>query len=217
VAACVAAGARAAAFSFDVADSDAVEAGIAGIVETFGGLHGLFNNAGVQGVFARIDQYPIDDLHRVLSANVVGAFLVLGAASRAIIDSGGGSIVNTASMAGVSGAPNMPAYSMSKAAIVGLTKAAAKDLAPFGIRVNAVSPAFIGPGKMWDAQVLAQARAGSQYFPAEPEAVARQMLDSVPMRRYGALGEVASVVAFLMSDAASYLTGSNIEIAGGGN
>ena len=64
-------------------------------------------------------------------------------------------------MAGVSGAPNMPAYSASKAAVIGLVKSAAKDLAPLGIRVNAVSPAFIGPGRMWDSQV-AEAGAGGQ-------------------------------------------------------
>ena len=88
-------------------------------------------------------------------------------------------------MAGVSGAPNMPAYSASKAAVIGLTKAAAKDLAPHGIRVNAVSPAFIGPGRMWENQVARQAEAGSQYYATDPDAVAAQMIDMVPLRRYG--------------------------------
>jgi NAD(P)-dependent dehydrogenase (short-subunit alcohol dehydrogenase family) len=127
----------------------------------------------------------------------------------------GGAIVNIASMAGVSGAPNMPAYSASKAAVIGLTKAAAKDLAPQGIRVNAVSPAFIGPGRMWETQVERQAAAGSQYYATDPDTVAEQMIGMVPMRRFGSVHEVASVVAFLLSDDASYVTGVNIEVSGG--
>ena len=127
---------------------------------------------------------------------MLGVFTVLAAVSRHMIESeGGGSIVNIASMAGVSGAPNMPAYAASKAAVIGLTKSAAKDLAPARIRVNAVSPAFIGPGRMWDAQVTAQAAAGSQYFSTDPDAVAAQMIGMVPLRRYGSADEVARVVA----------------------
>jgi NAD(P)-dependent dehydrogenase (short-subunit alcohol dehydrogenase family) len=118
-------------------------------------------------------------------------------------------------MAGVSGAPNMPAYSASKAAVIGLTKAAAKDLAPHGIRVNAVSPAFVGPGRMWDTQVARQAAAGSQYYAADPDEVAEQMIGMVPMRRFGSAHEVATVVAFLLSDDASYVTGVNLEVSGG--
>ena len=118
-------------------------------------------------------------------------------------------------MAGVGGAPNMAGYSASKAAVIGLTKSSAKDLAPFNIRVNAISPAFIGPGAMWDRQVELQASAGSQYFSADPAEVATQMISTIPMRRFGSLEEVASVVEFLLSPAASYLTGVNIEISGG--
>jgi NAD(P)-dependent dehydrogenase (short-subunit alcohol dehydrogenase family) len=197
----------------DVTDADAVEAAIAEV----GPLHGVVNNAGYQGVFAPTATYPLDDVRRVLEVNVLGSMTVLAAAARTMIAAGdGGAIVNVASMAGVSGAPNMPAYSASKAAVIGLTKAAAKDLAPHGIRVNAVSPGFIGPGRMWDAQVDAQAAAGSQYYASEPETVARQMVELVPLRRYGSPAEVASVVSFLLSPASSYLTGVNIEISGGG-
>jgi NAD(P)-dependent dehydrogenase (short-subunit alcohol dehydrogenase family) len=195
--------------TFDVTDEAAVAAG----VQSLGTLGGLVNNAGYQGVFTSIERYPLDDARRVIEVNVLGVMTVLAAAARAM--TGGGAVVNIASMAGVSGAPNMPAYSASKAAVVGLTKAAAKDLAPQGIRVNAVSPAFIGPGRMWDTQVAQQAAAGSRYYAADPEEVATQMIGMVPMRRYGSVLEVATAVAFLLSDDASYITGVNLEVTGG--
>jgi NAD(P)-dependent dehydrogenase (short-subunit alcohol dehydrogenase family) len=109
----------------------------------------------------------------------------------------------------------MPAYAASKAAVIGLTKSASRDLAPHDIRVNSVSPAFIGPGAMWDNQVAQQAAADSQYYASEPEAVAKQMIDAIPLRRYGSPSEVADVICFLAGDRSSYLTGINVEIAGG--
>lgn len=109
----------------------------------------------------------------------------------------------------------MAAYSASKAAVIGLTLSAAKDLAPLGIRVNTISPAFIGPGAMWDRQVELQASTPSPYFPDDPAEVARQMIGMVPLRRYGSVEEVAAVAAFLLSDDASYVTGTNTEISGG--
>ena len=127
----------------------------------------------------------------------------------------GGSIVNTASMAGIAAPPNMIAYSASKAAVKHMTVIAAKDLAPFDIRVNSISPAYIGPGFMWTRQVELQAKAGSVYFSEDPEQVASQMVDSVPMRRYGSINEVIGPVLFLLSDDSSYLTGIDIKITGG--
>jgi NAD(P)-dependent dehydrogenase (short-subunit alcohol dehydrogenase family) len=205
-------GAEAEGVTFDVTDESATTAA----VRELGPLGGLVNNAGYQGMFAPLADYPLDDARRVVEVNVLGVMTVLSAAARAMIAAGsGGAVVNIASMAGVSGAPNMPAYSAAKAAVIGLTKAAAKDLAPAGIRVNAVSPAFVGPGRMWEAQLAGQARAGSQYYATDPGAVAAQMIGMVPMRRYGSVHEVATVVAFLLSEDASYLTGVNLEVSGG--
>ena len=202
--------------TFDVTDIDAVHEAVAAMIAAVGAPVGLFNNAGIQGAFAPIDRYPLADARRVVEVNVIGVLNVLSIVAAAMTSAGsGGAIVNTASMAGVSGAPNMAAYSASKAAVIGLSKSAAKDLAPAAIRVNAISPAFIGPGAMWDRQVEQQAAVGSQYYASDTEAVAAQMIDMVPLRRYGSLDEVAHVVAFLLSDDASYITGVNIDIAGG--
>jgi 2-dehydro-3-deoxy-L-rhamnonate dehydrogenase (NAD+) len=213
---CEALGVAVAVVPFDVVDVAATTTAVRELSTELGPLVGLVNNAGYQGRFASIDRYPLDDARRVVEVNVLGAINVLAVVSRSMIAARtGGAIVNTASMAGASGAPNMSAYSASKAAVIGLTKSAAKDLAPAGIRVNAVSPGFIGPGRMWDTQVAEQAAAGSQYYASDPAAVAEQMIGMVPMRRHGSTDEVARVVAFLLSDEASYVTGVNIEIAGG--
>jgi len=202
--------------TFDVTDADGVERSVRACREALGVPTALFNNAGYQGRFARVDRYPSDDARRVLEVNALGAFIVLSIVTAAMVEAGvSGSVVCSASMAGVSGAPNMSAYSASKAAVIGLTRSAAKDLAPAGIRVNAVSPAFIGPGRMWDNQVAAQAAAPSPYFADDPAEVARQMIGMVPLGRSGSPDEVARVVAFLLSEDASYLTGINVEIAGG--
>ena len=213
---CAALGAPAWIDAFDVSEAAEVRRSVDACRASIGVPTALFNSAGYQGTFERIDRYPNADARRVFEVNVLGAFTVLSTVSAAMVDAGvAGSIVSSASMAGVSGAPNMSAYSASKAAIIGLTKSAAKDLAPAGIRVNAVSPAFIGPGRMWDNQVASQAATPSPYYADDPSEVARQMIAMVPLRRYGSVDEVARVVAFLLSDDASYVTGVNIEISGG--
>lgn len=201
------------AVTFDVTDRGAVTAAMA--AEPTPDL--VFNNAGYQGRFCNILDADGEDFAKVMAVNVTGVFNVLQVTAAALRAEGrSGSIVNSASMAGVSGAPNMGAYSTSKAAVIGLTKSAAKDLAPFGIRVNAISPGFIGPGVMWDTQVAAQAAVPSPYYADDPAEVAEQMVGMVPLGRVGSLEEVADVTYFLLSDLSSFLTGTNTEISGGG-
>ena len=202
--------------TFDVTDFASVRGALEKVAVEVGPPELVFNNAGYQGQFANLLDYELDDLRRVLDINAAGVFGVLQAAARVMGDAGvGGAVVNMASMAGVSGAPNMSAYSASKAAVIGLTKSAAKDLAPLGIRVNSVSPGFIGPGVMWDRQVELQASVPSQYYADSFDEVTEQMINMVPLRRYGSLDEVAGAVLFLLSDAAGYVNGVNLEISGG--
>jgi NAD(P)-dependent dehydrogenase (short-subunit alcohol dehydrogenase family) len=200
---------------FDVTSADDVERAFGDLAESGVVADLLVNNAGYQGAFENVVDYDPTDFRRVLDVNVAGVFLVLQAFARRLISAARpGSIVNTASMA-QGGAPNMAAYSASKAAVVALTKTAAKDLAHASIRVNSVSPAFIGPGAMWERQVELQAETPSQYYADSVDEVAAQMIGSVPLRRYGSLDEVASAVQFLLSDESSYITGFDLEVSGG--
>ncbi|MEX1057018.1 MAG: SDR family oxidoreductase, partial [Natronospirillum sp.] len=144
----------------NVTESSQVEAALARFVEQFGVINCLFNNVGYQGDFAPVHNYELEDFSRVMSINVTGAFIVLKTFAQHMIVQGGGAIVNTASMAALGGPPNMIAYATSKAALLGMTLTAAKDLAPHNIRVNAISPAYMGPGFMWTRQVELQAAAG---------------------------------------------------------
>lgn len=199
----------------DVTDANAVATSFEQAIRQFGRIDYVFNNAGYQGNFATTDHYPEEDFRKVIEINVIGVFHVLKTAATYLKQQGGGAIVNTASYAGVVGPANMLAYGASKFAVIGMTQTAAKDLAPHQIRVNALSPALIGPGYMWTRQTELQAAVGSQYFDRDPQVVEQQMIQSVPMRRLGRLEEVANGVAFLMSDEASYITGFNLEITGG--
>ena len=201
---------------FDVTDESAVTAAVGEVAAALGPPDTVFNNAGYQGRFTTTVDYPVDDFRQVLEINVTGMFLVLRACAGLLVAAGRpGSIVNTASMAALSGPPNMVAYATSKAAVVGLTRTAATDLAPAAIRVNSLSPAFIGPGVMWDRQVELQAAAPGPHYPDTAEEVAAAMIGQVPLGRYGSLDEVAAGAVFLLSDEASYITGFDLEVSGG--
>lgn len=145
-------------------------------------------------------------------------FIVLQACARHMAKNADGaeySIVNTASVAGMRGTPAMVAYASSKAAVLAMTICASKDLAPNKIRVNAVSPALIGPGMMWERQNKLHAESGSPYFDRDPEKVAQNKINGVPLKRLGSAEEVVKVVAFLISDDSSYMTGTNMVVDGG--
>jgi NAD(P)-dependent dehydrogenase (short-subunit alcohol dehydrogenase family) len=162
-------GVRVETYVCDVSDYASVRKMTQTAAEDFSGIDMLFNNAGCQGLFKPIHEYPVDDFEKVLRINLFGSFFVLRAVSEHMAVRKKGCIVNTASMAGVDGPSNMAAYGASKFGMISLTQTAAKDLAPYNIRVNAISPAFMGPGFMWERQVRLQAEAGSQYFSSDPD------------------------------------------------
>jgi NAD(P)-dependent dehydrogenase (short-subunit alcohol dehydrogenase family) len=193
----------------DVTAPEQVERYIERVQGELGPLTILFNNAGIEGEVAGVADYDKNVFERVLRVNVIGAWLNLKFASRAMRDAGGGSIVNTASGAALRGLPYMSAYVASKHAILGLTRTVALELADAGVRVNAVCPGPVST-RMMDSLEHQHEAVGVSADDA------RQMLTAgIPMHRYGRPEEIAEVVTFLASDAASYITGAVIPVDGG--
>lgn len=202
----------------DVTDPKQIDGVIDSIDFRFKRIDLLWNNAGYQGKIKPMLSYDPDDFKAVMDINVSGMFIVMQAVAKKMKNQGndqGCAIVNTASVAALRGTPAMIAYASSKAAVLAMTVGAAKELAHYGIRVNAVSPALIGPGFMWDRQNKLHAKVGAPYFASEPEQVAANKINSVPMKRLGSAEEVVKVVSFLMSDQSSYMTGTNLVVDGG--
>merc|ERR1712039_870429 len=199
----------------DVTSDSSVNAAVAAVEKEMGKVTHLWNNAGYQGVMKMTEEYPVSDFQRVQDINVVGGFRVLQAFANSMKKTGGGVIVNTASVAALRGSPTMPAYVASKAAIIGMTMSVAKDYAPHNIRINAVSPALIGPGFMWDNQNNLQAASGSPYYSSDPETLGKNKIAGVPMKRLGSIEEVVKSVGFLLSEDSSYITGTNLIVDGG--
>mmetsp|Transcript_19779 Transcript_19779/g.37501 ORF Transcript_19779/g.37501 Transcript_19779/m.37501 type:complete len:277 (+) Transcript_19779:171-1001(+) len=203
-------------FVCDVTDASLVAEVVDSINAHFKRIDYLWNNAGYQGKIQPLLDYDPKDFAMVMNINVTGMFIVLQAVARKMKNqSGGGVVVNTASVAGLRGTPAMVAYASSKAAVLSMTVCASKDLAPYDIRVNAVSPALIGPGFMWDRQNELHAKSGSPYFDRDPVKVGQNKVAGVPMKRLGSVEEVLNVVAFLLSDQSSYMTGTNLQVDGG--
>eukprot|EP01138_Halocafeteria_seosinensis_P010250 gb/GECG01010468.1/.p1 GENE.gb/GECG01010468.1/~~gb/GECG01010468.1/.p1 ORF type:complete len:280 (+),score=46.59 gb/GECG01010468.1/:1-840(+) len=205
----------------DVTKEDDVKAYVNKAIETFGVVHGFFNNAGIQGSFKPVTEYDADEFQQILNVNTYGIFLGVKYVGEQMRQQGYGSIVNTASLAGVVAPPNMVAYSASKFGVIGITKSSSRDLAASGVRINCVSPDLIGDCKMWYSQVKGQITAtrggqsASEPSNEEIQAKEKEMLAGVPMQRLGGLDEVASVVSFLISSDSSYMSGKNVEIDGG--
>ena len=206
----------------DVTKQEDVQRMVEYTIQKTGKINCLFNNAGIQGELRPLYEQMDEVFQRVININVFGAFLVMKYISKAMMETGQkGVIVNTSSLAGLVGPGNMAAYAASKFAVVGMTKTAAKDLAPYGIRVCAVAPGIL-EGKMWGTQINGNAECRKHLLgdesPVTEEEIHQQeqrMINDTPLRRLGRLSEVASVVLFLCSDEASYLTGVTLPIDGG--
>jgi NAD(P)-dependent dehydrogenase (short-subunit alcohol dehydrogenase family) len=186
----------------DVAADDTAGALVAAAVDAFGRLDGAANCAGVGGGHASTHEYPIAAWDRIVGVNLRGTWLALRAEIPALLAAGGGAIVNVASTLGLRGSPNASPYSASKHGVIGLTRTAAIEYAPHRIRVNAVCPGAIDTPMMDDTFAR---------FPGFREA----LTGFVPMGRMGAPEEVAAAIAWLCSDAASFVTGEALTVEGG--
>lgn len=200
-----ASGGEAAFHRCDVTDESSVAATVARAVELYGRLDGAMNNAGIEMRNKPVHELTADDIAAVLGVDLVGVFYCLKHEFLAMKETGGGAIVNTASAAGVRGQGNAADYVAAKHGVVGLTKAAACDGGPLGIRVNAVCPGLILTPMTQDRLMQ--------------DPVFSQVLDSLRQRhvvgRFGEMEDVANTAMFLLSDLASFVTGTPMLVDGG--
>ena len=183
----------------DVTDAGAVERAAKTLARELGGVDVLVCSAGITGPNATTWEYPVDAWRQVFDVNVHGLFHCNRAFVPSMLESGYGRIVNIASVAGKEGNPNAPAYSASKAAVIGLTKSLGKELAKTGIRVNCVTPAAVRTA-IFD-----------QMTPAHIDF----MLSKIPMGRFGDVDEIASLVCWLASEDCAFSTGAVFDASGG--
>ncbi len=185
----------------DTRNSAEVEAAVRAAVEAFGRIDILFNNAGTN-VRKNVVDMPDEDFHAIMDTNVKGAFLVARAVARQMVLQRSGAIINMSSMSAVSAEPTKAVYAASKGAMALLTKGLALELAPYGIRVNAIAPGYM---------LTSLVKGGLDADPARKERV----LARIPLGRLGEPEEIGGAVVFLASEASRYITGASLSIDGG--
>jgi 2-dehydro-3-deoxy-L-rhamnonate dehydrogenase (NAD+) len=183
----------------DVTDASAVERAAKAASSELGGLDVLVCSAGITGPNATTWEYPVEAWRQVFDVNVHGLFHCNRAVVPIMLEGGYGRIVNIASVAGKEGNPNAPAYSASKAAVIGLTKSLGKELAKTGIRVNCVTPAAVR----------------TAIFDQMTRQHVDFMLSKIPMGRFGEVDEIAALVCWLASEECSFSTGAVFDASGG--
>ncbi|RDB33751.1 3-oxoacyl-[acyl-carrier-protein] reductase [Exiguobacterium sp. RIT594] len=191
------AGGEAIAVQADVADAEQVKALLKTTLDTYGQLDCVVNNAGItrDGLLMRMKEADFD---AVLNTNLKGAFLVTQAATRPLLKSSG-RIINIASVVGITGNPGQANYVAAKAGLIGFTKSVARELASKGVTANAICPGFIETD-MTDELTETQRN---------------QTLDQIPLKRFGQTEDIASLVSFIASDNARYITGQTLAVDGG--
>jgi NAD(P)-dependent dehydrogenase (short-subunit alcohol dehydrogenase family) len=192
-------------FVADVSKAAEVEAYVAYTVKTFGKIDVFFNNAGVEGVVKSIADYDESEFDKVISINVKGVWLGMKYVLPEMND--GGSIVNTSSVAGLQGFESMSAYVTSKHAVIGLTRAVAREASARKIRVNSVHPSPV------DNRMMRSLEEG--FAPGQGEAVKKGFEVSIPLGRYATNEEVANAVLFLASPDSQFITGTKLVVDGG--
>lgn len=190
----------------DVSKAEAAKKLVETAVKEYGRLDIAVNNAGIGGPTAPVGEYPIDGWDRIIAINLSGVFYGMRHQIPAMLRSGGGAIVNMASVAGMVGLAQASGYTAAKHGVVGLTRTAAVEYGTKGIRVNAVGPGFIDTPLLGKRAVGEDAQAGD-----ETDALAALH----PMNRLGRAEEVAELVMFLASDRASFITGGYYNVDGG--
>ncbi|WP_041375460.1 SDR family NAD(P)-dependent oxidoreductase [Polymorphum gilvum] len=195
-----AAGGMARAYAIDVSDPESVKAMVDFTLSSFGRLDGAVNNAGIGGPLKPLADYGLDEWKQVLDVNLNSVFYCMKYQIAAMLQTGGGAIVNMSSILGTNGFANASAYVATKHALVGMTKSAALEYSAKGIRVNAVGPGFIRTPLVENAM---------------DEATLTGLAGLHPIGRLGASHEVANLTLFLLSDQASFITGSYHLVDGG--
>jgi len=195
-------GGRALFVATDVSDDASVANMVDATVSEFGRLDAAFNNAGIEGTPGPLADCPRDVWDRTLAVNLTGVYLCMKAEIPAMLAAGGGSIVNCASIAGLVGFPQVPAYVASKHGVVGLTKAAALELAPQGIRVNAVCPGVIATEMI------------TRTAEEQPELI-EQTIAAHPLGRMGRPDEIGATAVWLCTEGSGFVTGQALAVDGG--
>ncbi len=186
----------------DVSNLASVEAVFEFCMNTYKRLDHLVNNAGIANDFSFFESITDEDWHKVIAVNQTGVFYGMRAALKIMRVQGFGSIINTASAAGIGAAPRMGAYAASKHAVVGMTKTAAHEYGKFNVRINAVCPSII------------ETEMGMSGIEDDPK-IYKMMEMAVPMKRFGKASEVAKTICWLSSEEASYLNGVALSVDGG--
>jgi NAD(P)-dependent dehydrogenase (short-subunit alcohol dehydrogenase family) len=184
---------------FDVRDRDAVDAGIAALIEGLGGCDAVVANAGIVDTIHRAERFPDTDWQKDIETNLTGAFHVVRAAFEALRESGDGRVVVVSSASVETGLPGQVAYTAGKAGLVGMIRTLAAEWGRHGIRCNVVMPGVIATPKVV----------------ALPDAVRNAITAALPLGRVGETAELAGTVAFLLSPASAYITGAVIRVDGG--
>jgi NAD(P)-dependent dehydrogenase (short-subunit alcohol dehydrogenase family) len=191
----------------DVAKEADVDAYVAATLERFGRIDGFFNNAGIEGRQNLTENFTADEFDKVVAINLRGVFLGLEKVLKVMREQGSGMVVNTASVGGITGIGNQSGYAAAKHGVVGLTRNSAIEYGQYGIRINAIAP-----GAIWTPMVENSMK---QLDSENPRKAAEEFIQANPTKRYGEAPEIASVVAFLLSDDASYVNATVLPIDGG--